>query len=567
MAQHDVLVECVPNFSEGRDAAKIARIADAVRSVGAVRLLDVDPGAATNRTVMTFVGGPEAVVEAAYRAIRVAAEVIDLRAHSGEHPRMGATDVCPFVPVAGIDLAGAAELARILGRRVGETLHIPVFLYEAAAARPERRNLAAIRAGEFEGLTAKLADPQWAPDFGPPAPHPTAGATVIGARGFLVAYNINLNTTSTRRANAVAFDLREQGRVVADAATGGAARGADGEPLRAPGRLKGVKGIGWYIPEYGIAQVSLNLTDLDATPLHVAFDAACESAAARGLRVTGSELVGLVPHGALLAAGRHYLAKQSRSLGVSDEALVHIAVKSLGLDDLGPFDPSAKVIELALRRPEDERLVRLSVRDFVAEAAAESPAPGGGSVAGVIGALGAAMGTMVANLSAGKRGWDDRWETFSAWAERGQAAIRTLLRLVDDDTRAFDDVLAAMRLPKDTPEAATARAAAVEAATRHAIEVPLEVLRAALASMDLMREMASIGLPSSISDAGVGALCARAAVRSAALNVRINVGGLSDRAFAAAALAEAAAAEAAAEAHETETLRRVEASIAAGGDG
>lgn len=564
MAHSSALVECVPNFSEGRDAAKIERIADAVRSVDAVRLLDVDPGRATNRTVMTFVGPPEAVAEAAFRAIRTAAEVIDLRGHSGEHPRMGATDVCPFVPVSGIDMAGAVALATDVGRRVGDELAIPVYLYESAATRPERRNLATIRAGEFEGLAAKLADPAWAPDFGPAAAHPTAGATVIGARGFLVAYNINLNTTSTRRANAVAFDLREQGRVVTDA-QGAPVRGADGEPLREAGRLKGVKGIGWYIDEYGIAQVSLNLTDLAQTPLHTAFDAACEAAAARGLRVTGSELVGLVPHAALLDAGRHYLAKQSRSLGVSDDALVHIAVKSLGLDDLAPFDPSVKVIELAMRRPEDERLVRMTVRDFAAEAASDSPVPGGGSVAGVVGALGAAMGTMVANLSAGKRGWDDRWAEFSAWAEQGQAAVRTLLHLVDDDTRAFDAVLAAMRLPKDTPAAAAVRAEALEAATRRAIEAPLEVLRTALSSMDLMFEMAAIGLPSSISDAGVGALCARTAVRAAALNVKINVGGLKDRAFAAAALAEAAAAEAAADAREAETLRRVEASIAAGG--
>lgn len=567
IAQPSPLLECVPNFSEGRDPQAIERIADAIRGVEAVRLLNVDPGSATNRTVMTFVGPPEAVVEAAFRAIRTAAEVIDMRRHSGEHPRIGATDVCPLVPVAGMDMAEAAEWARRLGERVGATLDIPVYLYEAAATRPERTNLAVIRAGEFEGLAAKLADPDWAPDFGPTVPHPTAGATVIGARDFLVAYNINLNTTSTRRANAVAFDLREQGRVVNDPATGRPLVDERGEPVREPGLLRGVKGIGWYIPEYGIAQVSLNLTDLGATPLHAAFDAACERAAARGMRVTGSELIGLVPLRALLDAGRHYLAKQERSLGVDDATLVRIAVRSLGLDDLAPFDPETRIIEYALRRPQDERLVRLSVRDFIAEAASESPAPGGGSVAGVVGALGAAMGTMVANLSAGKRGWDDRWSTFSAWAERGQQAASELLRLVDEDTRSFDAVLEAMRLPKDTADAAAARAAAIEDATKHAVEVPLAVLRTALGSMDLMQEMASIGLPSSISDAGVGALCARVAVRAAALNVRINVPGLRDTAFAAAALAEADAAEASAAASEAESLRRVLATITGGSGG
>ncbi|MEO8084308.1 MAG: glutamate formimidoyltransferase [Ardenticatenales bacterium] len=567
MSKPSPLLECVPNFSEGRDQRTIERIADAIRGVEAVRLLNVDPGQATNRTVMTFVGPPEAVVEAAFRAIRAAAEAIDMHRHSGEHPRIGATDVCPLIPVAGMDMAEAAQWARTLGQRVGDTLGIPVYLYEAAATRPERTNLAVIRAGEFEGLADKLADPNWAPDFGPTTPHATAGATVIGARDFLVAYNINLNTTSTRRANAVAFDLREQGRVVNDAATGRPLVDAHGEPVREQGLLPGVKGIGWYIPEYGIAQVSLNLTDLAATPIHAAFDAACERATARGMRVTGSELIGLVPLRALLDAGRHYLAKQSRSLGVDDATLIRIAVLSLGLDDLAPFDPEARIIEYALRRPDDERLVRLSVRDFVAEAAAESPAPGGGSVAGVVGALGAAMGAMVANLSAGKRGWDSQWATFSAWAEHGQHAAAELLRLVDEDTRSFDAVLAAMRQPKDTPDAAAARAAAIEAATRHAVEVPLAVIRTALGSMDLMQEMASIGLPSSISDAGVGALCARTAVRAAALNVRINVPGLADKAFAAAAIAEAATAEESAAALEAETLRRVIASIDGDRDG
>jgi len=559
MSQPRPLVECVPNFSEGRDPEVIRTIAETIEAVPGVRLLDVDPGRATNRTVMTFVGAPEAVAEGAFQAIRRAAEVIDMRRHQGEHPRMGATDVCPLVPIAGIEMAEVVALARRLGRRVGEELGIPVYLYEEAATAPERRSLAAIRAGEYEGLEAKLADPAWRPDHGPAAFDPRAGATVIGARKLLVAYNINLNTTSTRRANAIAFDLRESGRV--KTARGEAVRDADGSAVRVPGRLAGVRGIGWYIEEYGIAQVSLNLTDLDATPLHVAFDAACEAAEARGVRVTGSELVGLVPLDAMLAAGRHYLRRQQRSLGIPEREVVRLAARSLGLHDLAPFDIDQRIIEYRLRDPADTALADRSVTDFAHVAASESPAPGGGSVAAAVGALGAAMGTMVANLSAHKRGWDDRWEHFSAWAERGQACVGRLLALIDEDTRAFDAVLEAYRMPKETEADLARRDAAVEAATQGAIASPLAVIRASIEAMDVAVAMSGEGLPTSISDAGVGALCARAAIRAAALNVRINAPGLKDRAFAEAALAEADAAMAAAEAREAEALRQVLATI------
>jgi len=557
------LVECVPNFSEGRDAEAIRAIADAIAAVPGVRLLDVDPGRATNRTVMTFVGAPDAVVEGAFQGIRRAAEVIDMRRHEGEHPRMGATDVCPLVPIAGITMAEVVELARALARRVGEELAIPVYLYEAAASMPARRNLAAVRAGEYEGLEAKLDDPDWRPDFGPAALNARAGATAIGARNLLVAYNINLNTTSTRRANAVAFDLRESGRIqtVDGSANGAPVRDAEGRPVRAAGLLPGVKGIGWYIEEYGIAQVSLNLTDLQATPLHTAFDAACAAAEARGMRVTGSELVGLVPLSAMVAAGRHYLQKQARSLGVPERELVRIAARSLGLHDLAPFDPDKRIIEYRLCEPGERPLAALSLTDFAYVAASESPAPGGGSVAAAVGALGAAMGAMVANLSAHKRGWDDRWAHFSAWAERGQQSVDRLLELVDDDTHAFDRVLEAYRLPKATDAERALRDAAVEEATKGAIASPLAVIRAALEALEVAVAMSGEGLPSSISDAGVGALCARTAIRAAALNVRINAPGLADRPFAEQALAEAEAGIAAAEAREAEAMRQVLATI------
>lgn len=556
------LIECVPNFSEGRDEETIRAIADAIASAEGAELLDVDPGRATNRTVMTFVGPPEAVVEAAFRGIRRAAELIDMSLHEGEHPRMGATDVCPLVPVSGIEMEEVVAWSRRLAERVGEELGIPVYLYERSASTPARRNLATIRAGEYEGLADKLADPAWKPDCGPADFLPRSGATVIGARDFLVAYNINLNTTSTRRANAVAFDLREQGRVKrANGLTGEILRDEDGNALREPGRLKSVKGIGWYIEEYGIAQVSLNLTNLADTSLHEAFEAARDQARQRGLRVTGSELVGLVPLASMLAAGRHYLRAQGRSLGVPEEELVRIAVRSLGLDELAPFDPEKRIIEWRLRRPEDSRLVRMSLRDFVHEAGSESPAPGGGSVAASVGALGAAMGAMVANLSAGKRGWDDRVEHFSDWAVRGQASADALLALVDEDTRAFDRLMDAYRMPKGSAEEKAARSAEIQAATVYATEVPLRVMRESLGCFPLCEAMADEGLPSSVSDAGVGALCARAAIRAAWLNVKINAPGLKDRDFAEGALSEARAMLREAEEREAGVLERVEAVI------
>ena len=566
MLNPNALVECVPNFSTGRDPAEIRPIITAIQSVDGVRLLDVDAGRATNRTVVTFVGAPAPVVEAAFRAIKAAAESIDMRFHEGEHPRLGATDVCPLVPVSGITIQETAELAADLGRRVGDELGIPVYLYDRAATRPERHSLSAIRSGEYEGLERKLADSEWAPDFGPTVFDPRTGATVIGARTFLVAYNVNLNTTSVRRANAVAFDLREHGRVKRqdDPLTGEIERGPDGEPLREPGRLEAVKGIGWYIEEYGFAQVSLNLTDIETTPLHTVFDAACQAAEERGMRVTGSELVGMVPLAAMLDAGRHYLRRQERSIGVSEDEMIRTAVRSMGLEEIRPFDPDAKIIERALRDPAATRLVSMTLTGFAHEAASESSVPGGGSVAAYLGALGAAMGSMVANLSSHKRGWDDRWEEFSGWAERGHRHVDRLLTLVDEDTRAFDALLDAYRLPKESDADRYTRSEAIQAATRHATEVPLDTMREAVESMEVMRAMSKIGLPSSISDAGVGALCARAAVRGALLNVRINESGLRDRDFVERVLREAADLDRRAEALEAEIVARVEQAIDAG---
>ncbi len=507
------LVECVPNFSEGRDPVALRHITDAISAADGVTLLDIDPGKATNRTVVTFVGPPDAVVEGAVAAGITAAEVIDMSRHSGEHPRFGAMDVCPLVPVRGITMEETAELARQVGRRLGEA-GLTIYLYEHAASADHRRNLADLRAGEYEGLEDKLRDPAWQPDFGPAAFNPRAGATAVGARDFLVAYNVNLNTTSVRRANAVAFDVREKGRV------------RDG--VRVPGSLKAVKAIGWFIAEYGVAQISMNLTDIAVTPIHAAFDEVVEKAAARGLRVTGSELVGMVPLRALLDAGHHYLRKQQRSLGVSDAEVIKIAVKSLGLEDLAPFDPAEKIIEYRLAAGAPPRLVDLPVAGFVHETASESVVPGGGSVAALAGALGAALATMVANLSSHKRGWDDRWEEFSDWAVEGKRVGDELLRLVDEDTAAFDAIIAARRLPKGTAEEAAVREAALEAATRRAIEAPLQVMEAAAATLPVLEAMARGGLPSSASDAGVGALLAGAAVRGAHLNVRINVADLDD---------------------------------------
>ena len=554
------LIECVPNFSEGRDLAVIKQITDAIESVEGVKLLDVDPGKATNRTVVTFVGEPGPVTEAAFRAIRTACSVIDMSKHSGEHPRMGATDVCPLIPVSNISMQETAEWARRLGERVGRELELPVYLYEAAASRPERRNLAAVRAGEYEALPEKLSKPEWKPDFGPAAFNAKSGATVIGARDFLVAYNINLNTTSTRRANSVAFDVREIGRVLHDPATGKPLKDAAGEPLRQPGILKGVKAIGWYIEEYGIAQISMNITDVNATPLHQAFEACTKSAESRGMRVTGSELVGLVPLNVLLDAGRYFLKKQQRSAGVSEEELIKIAVKTMGLGELAPFDPQRKIIEYQLAQDDPaaaKKLIRKDLRAFADEAASESPAPGGGSVSAYVGALGISLATMVANLSAHKRGWDERWETFSAAAERGQLIKDALLRAVDEDTDAFNAIMEAFGLPKGTPEEKTARSAAIQHATLGAIEVPLRVLRLALDSFPLIRQMVESGNPNSITDAGVGALCARAAAFGAALNVKVNATGLHDKAYAANVVAEVDTAMAEAARLETEILNLV----------
>jgi glutamate formiminotransferase / formiminotetrahydrofolate cyclodeaminase len=527
------IIECVPNFSEGRDPAVIQAITDAIAAVGGVELLDVDPGKATHRTVVTFVGGPEAVIEAAFQGIKQAAARIDMRRHKGEHPRMGATDVCPLIPVSGITLEETAEWARRLGERVGRELGIPVYLYEAAASRPERKNLATIRAGEYEGLAEKMKQADWQPDFGPAAFNPTAGATVIGARDFLVAYNVNLNTTSERRANSVAFDVREKGRVLREGnpVTGKVLTDAQGEPLRSTGMCKGVKAIGWFIEEYGVAQVSMNITDIRQTSLHEAYEACRKSAESRGLRVTGSELVGLVPLSVMLEAGRYYLGLQQRSLGVSEEELIKIAVKSMGLDELGPFDPQQKIIEYKLRATEKRRLVGMSLRQFANETAAESPAPGGGSISAYMGALGASLGAMVANISSHKRGWDDRWAYFSEWAERGQRIKDELLRLVDDDTTAFEQVMVAMRLPKESAEEKAVRKQAIQEATKSATLTPFRTLELVMEVFPLCREMIVNGLAASASDAAVGALCARAAAHGAFLNVKINTGSIEDADF------------------------------------
>ena len=532
------LVECVPNFSEGRDLNIIKQITDEIEKVDGVRLLDVDPGKATNRTVVTFVGHPKAVIEAAYQAIKKASELIDMSKHSGEHPRMGATDVCPLIPISGITMEETAAYAHELGKRVGESLQIPVFMYEAAATSPDRQNLAIIRAGEYEGMAAKLKDPKWHPDYGTNIFNERAGATVIGARDFLVAYNVNLNTTSVRRANSVAFDVRENGRIKTDA-NGKNVLDASGEPIRIPGACKSVKAIGWYIEEYGIAQISMNLTNINETPLHIAFDACCQSAQGRGLRVTGSELVGLVPKSVLIDAGKHFLKQQKRSVGISENELIHIAVRTLGLDELSPFDPSKKVIEYLLEDKSSHPLVQKNLIDFANETASESPAPGGGSISAYVGALGISLGTMVANLSSHKVGWDDKVDYFSDIADEGQKLKDTLLDLVDADTHAFNKIMDAIRMPKASDEEKVARKVAMHAATVGAIEVPLKVMKVSLDSMNILKEMAENGNPNSVSDAGVGALCARTAVEGAALNVKINCSGFDDKAYVADALAQA----------------------------
>ena len=533
------LIECVPNFSEGRDQNVIRQITDAIESVDGVSLLDVDPGASTNRTVVTFVGGPDAAVEAAFRAVKKASELIDMRKHKGAHPRMGATDVCPFIPVSNVTWDEVITCANRLGQRVGDELKIPVYLYEKAAKNQSRSNLSIIRGGEYEGFFEKIRQPEWKPDFGPEIFSEKSGATVIGVRDFLVAYNVNLNTKSVRRANSVAFDVREQGRVKTEDGTpsGKPVLDANREPIRIPGMLKHVKAIGWFVKEYGIAQVSMNLTDIEETPLHAAFDACCESAARRGLRVTGSEIVGMVPKKSLVDAGRYFLRKQKWSEGVSDEELIDIAIRSMGLSELKPFDPKGKVIEFKIESAEPKRsLAKMNLREFCNETLSDSPAPGGGSVAALMGALGASLGGMVANLSAGKRGWDDKLEYFSNWAVTAQQLKDELLALVDEDTAAFTEVMDAFALPKESAEEKAARAAAIAKATKYAAEVPLKVMETASKSYELLAEMAERGNPASVSDIGVGALATRACIEGAALNVKINLAQLKDEKFKTASL-------------------------------
>lgn len=574
----DRIIECVPNYSEGRNKEIIDQIVAAVadtkvvteRGEESVKVLDVDPGEATNRTVVTFVGSPEVVLEAAFQGEKKAAELIDMRHHHGAHPRSGATDVLPLVPVAGITLEECGELARGLAKRIYNELGIPCYCYEAAAYKPERKNLAVCRAGEYEALPEKVIDPERKPDFGPEAYTETvakAGASNVGARDFLIAVNFNLNTTSTRRAMAVAFDVREKGRPAREGGslTGKIIKDEAGKTVWIPGTLKGCKAIGWFIEEYGIAQVSMNITDMNVTPLHVAFEEVCRAAAARGLRVTGTEIVGLVPKRVLVDAGKFYLEKQQRSLGVPEEELIKIAVKSLGLNDLKPFNPKEKVIEYLMTDEEvqarKERLVRMSVKGFARETASESAAPGGGSVSAYMGALAAALGTMVANLSAHKRGWDDRWKEFSDWAERGQDVMERLLRLVDEDTEAFAKIMDVFSMPKGTDEEKAARAEAMEKATLYASRVPLKTMQTAMEAMPVALAMARIGNPASASDAGVGAIAALAAVRGAHLNVRINAAGLKDRALASELTDEAARIEAEAVAAEAEVLAEVNKNI------
>jgi glutamate formiminotransferase / formiminotetrahydrofolate cyclodeaminase len=531
------LIECVPNFSEGRDRNVIRQITDAIESVDGVSLLDVDPGASTNRTVVTFVGSPDAAVEAAFRGITKAAELIDMRKHKGAHPRMGATDVCPFIPVSNVNWEEAIACANRLGKRVADELKIPVYLYEKAAKNKARSNLSVIRAGEYEGFSEKIRQREWKPDFGPEIFSEKSGATVIGVRDFLVAYNVNLNTKSVRRANSVAFDVREQGRPKTENGTpwGKPVLDANGEAIRIPGMLKHVKAIGWFVKEYGIAQVSMNLTNIEETPLHAAFDACCESAAKRGLRVTGSEIVGMVPKKCLVDAGRYFLRKQKWSEGASDEELIDIAIRSMGLSELKPFDPKEKVIEFKIEAAEPRNsLAKMNLREFCNETLSDSPAPGGGSVAALMGALGASLGGMVANLSAGKRGWDDKLEYFSNWAVKAQQLKDELLSLVDEDTGAFNKVMDAFALPKESAEEKAARAAAIQQATKYAADVPLKVMETASKSYELLAEMAEKGNPASVSDVGVGALATRACIEGAALNVRINLVQLKDEKFKAA---------------------------------
>ncbi|OIQ38702.1 MAG: glutamate formimidoyltransferase [Bacteroidetes bacterium MedPE-SWsnd-G1] len=538
------LIECVPNISEGRDPEKIQLIADTVETVDGVKLLDIDPGKATNRTVITFVGEPENVIEAAFRLIKKASELIDMSKQTGEHPRFGATDVCPLVPISGISLEETALYAHKLGERVGKELGIPGYFYENAAKEEKRKNLANCRSGEYEGLKEKFEDESWKPDFGPAKFNDAVaktGAIAISARDFLIAYNINLNTTSTRRANAIAFDIREGGRVKREGnpITGKKVLDANGEPVRIPGKLKAVKGIGWYIEEYGIAQISYNLTNISITSVHEAFDETVKAATSRGLRVTGSELIGLIPLKAMLSAADYFLEKQQRSKGISESEKIKIAVKSLGLDDLKPFHPKEKIIEYVMAE-DSKKLMDLTISEFAEETAGESMAPGGGSISAYVGTLGVSLGTMVANLSAHKAGWDDNWEFFSTWAEKGQAYKNKLLFLVDEDTNAFNKIIDGFRMPKSTEDEKQLRKTAIQDATKYASEIPLEVMKTAYESMEVMEAMLEHGLQSSLSDAGVGAICARTAVIGAYFNVRINVKDITDRAYAESILKNAA---------------------------
>ncbi len=561
------IIECVPNFSEGRDKGVIAQIAASIEAVEGIKLLDVDPGEATNRTVITFVGEPEAVVEAAFQGVKRAAELIDMRHHKGAHPRSGATDVLPLIPIAGITLEECAALSRDLAKRIADELQIPTYCYEAAALRPERKNLAVCRAGEYEALAEKLVDEHRAPDFGARPMDDViarAGATNVGARDFLIAVNYNLNTTSTRRANAIAFDVREKGRPMREGnpIVGKIIKDENGNPVMKPGTLKGCKAIGWYIDEYGIAQVSMNITDIATTPLHVAFDEVCRAANERGVRVTGTEIVGLVPKRALVEAGRYFLKKQNRSTGISEKEIVRIAIKSMGLDDLREFRPEEKVIEYLLEKDNTKaKLVDMTCTGFAEETASESPAPGGGSISAYMGALGAALGTMVANLSSHKAGWDERWEEFSDWADKGQKLMQELLHLVDEDTEAFNRIMAVFAMPKTTDEEKAMRAAALESATLYATEVPLRTMQTSFKVFEVVRAMAQEGNPNSVSDAGVGALAARSAVMGACLNVKINAAGLKDRAAAERLVAEAEKISAEAQAAEREILAIVEEKI------
>jgi glutamate formiminotransferase / formiminotetrahydrofolate cyclodeaminase len=559
------LIECVPNISEGRDEAKIKAISEVVETVEGVKLLDVDPGKGTNRTVITFVGEPEQVIEAAFRLIKKASELIDMSKHSGEHPRFGATDVCPLVPISNITMDEVVPFAHKLGKRVGDELGIPGYFYENAATQTNRTNLATVRAGEYEKLAEKLTNPKWNPDFGPAefVKAKTSGCTAISARDFLVAYNLNLNTTSTRRANAIAFDIRENGRVktVDGTPNGKKVLNADGNPERQPGKLKAVKGIGWFIEEYGIAQISYNLTNINITSIHEAFDESCKSALDKGIRVTGSELIGLVPLQAMLDAGKYFLRKQDRSTGIAESEIIKIAVKSLGLDDLKPFNPQENIIEYMLKDKSDKPLINMTLKSFSDETASESPAPGGGSIAAYVGSLGASLGTMVANLSSHKSGWDDKWEFYSDWADKGKAHANRLLNLVDEDTAAFNKIMDAFRLPKDNDAQVTLRKQAIQDATKYAIEIPFQVMETAFSSMEVMNAMIDSGLKSSVTDAGVGAACARTAVLGAFLNVKVNAGSVTDAAYVADIKSRGQAIMDKANKLETELLAKVEAKI------